>query len=433
MESARGWAATPAFSYFSRYPIAVTIPELTPNLSLPTITPVEVIDFAAIPSPTFVLDESRLRRNLALISYVQQQSGGQIIVAFKGFSMWSAFPILREYGITGATASSLNEAILAKEEMQGEVHVYAPAYSDEDFPQILELADHLVFNSFSQWQRFKPQVEIARKAGKQVHIGIRVNPEYAEVETDLYNPAGPFSRLGVTRREFREDLLDGIDGLHFHTLCEKDSDTLERTLEVLERNFGEFLPRMKWVNFGGGHLITREGYDIARLIRVVKAFREKWNVHVILEPGSAFGWQTGWLVSSVLDTIHNVKNAVLLDISVSAHMPDVLEMPYRPRILGAGDPPEQHQHRESNDEHLKNTYIIGGTTCLAGDVVGEYVFKNELKIGDRVVFDDMIHYTMVKTTFFNGVKHPDIGILGLDGKYKRIKTFGYEEFKAKLS
>nr|WP_255673455.1 carboxynorspermidine decarboxylase [Deinococcus sp. 14RED07] len=403
------------------------------DFALPAVTPVDSVDWAAIPSPAFVLDESRLRRNLALISHVQRESGAQIIVAFKGFSMWSAFPLLREYGITGATASSLNEARLAREEMQGEVHVYAPAYSDAEFPAVLELADHLVFNSFSQWERFKPQVLAARAAGRTVHVGIRVNPEYAEVETDLYNPAGPFSRLGVTRREFRMDLMDGVDGLHFHTLCEKDSDTLERTLEVLERNFGDVLSQVKWVNFGGGHLMTREGYDIPRLIRVVRAFRERWGVHVILEPGSAFGWQTGWLVSSVLDVVHNVKDALLLDISVSAHMPDVLEMPYRPRILGAGDPPELDHHRETSEGAGGHPYLIGGTTCLAGDVVGEYVFPQPLKIGDRVVFDDMIHYTMVKTTFFNGVKHPDIGILHLDGTYECVKSFGYEEFKAKLS
>lgn len=403
------------------------------DFALPAVTPVDSVDWAAIPSPAFVLDESRLRRNLALISHVQRESGAQIIVAFKGFSMWSAFPVLREFGITGATASSLNEARLAREEMRGEVHVYAPAYSDAEFPAILELADHLVFNSFGQWERFKPQVTAAREAGRTVHVGIRVNPEYAEVETDLYNPAGPFSRLGVTRREFRMDLMDGVDGLHFHTLCEKDSDTLERTLEVLERNFGDVLSQVKWVNFGGGHLMTREGYDIARLIRVVRAFREKWGVHVILEPGSAFGWQTGWLVSSVLDVVHNVKDALLLDISVSAHMPDVLEMPYRPRILGAGDPPELDHHRETSEGVGGHPYLIGGTTCLAGDVVGEYVFPQPLKVGDRVVFDDMIHYTMVKTTFFNGVKHPDIGILHLDGSYECVKSFGYEEFRAKLS
>lgn len=379
------------------------------------------INWNAISSPSFVLDEAALRKNLSLINFVQKESGAQIILAFKGFSMWSVFSLLREYHISGATASSLNEAILAKEEMQGEVHVYAPAYSDDEFPQILSLADHLVFNSFHQWQRFKDQVNEARKQ-RTIHVGIRINPEYAEVETDLYNPAGKFSRLGVTRKEFREDLLDGIDGLHFHTLCEKDSDTLERTLRVIEENWGDILPKVKWVNFGGGHLMTRSGYDIDRLIRVIKEFREKWNVHVILEPGSAFAWQTGWLVSKVLDIVKNEKEIALLDVSVSAHMPDVLEMPYRPRILGADEPNKQPYN-----------YIIGGTTCLAGDVVGEYSFQTPLEVGSPVIFDDMIHYTMVKTTFFNGVRHPDIGILKLDGSYEKIKSFSYEEFKSKLS
>lgn len=391
------------------------------TLTQSPVFPVQDIPWDQIPSPAFVLDESRLKRNLELIQHVADQSGAQIIVAFKGFAMWSSFGLVRSY-VGGATASSLNEAILAKEEMRGEVHVYAPAYSDEDFPRMLSLADHLTFNSFSQWERFKPQVEAARARGKQVGIGIRINPEYAEVGTALYNPSMPFSRLGVTRAQFRPDLLDGVDGLHFHTLCENDSDVLERVLEVVEQNFGEFLPRMRWVNFGGGHLMTREGYDLARLIRVVKNFREKWGVHVVLEPGSAFGWQTGWLVSSVLDVIHNEKDIAVLDVSVSAHMPDVLEMPYRPGVLGAGLPAEKPY-----------TYVLGGTTCLSGDVVGEYSFDAPLQVGDRVVFDDMIHYTMVKTTFFNGVKHPDIGIWTLNGEYKRVKEFGYEEFKAKLS
>ena len=403
---------------------------------LPPVTDPATVDWASIPSPAFVLDETRLRRNLALISAVQRESGAQIIVAFKGFSMWSTFPILREYGIGGATASSLNEAILADEEMQGEVHTYAPAYSAEEFPEILRRSNHIVFNSLGQWERFGPQVLAAKQAGQAIHAGIRINPEYAEVETDLYNPAGPFSRLGVTRREFPDTLPAGIDGLHFHTLCEKDSDTLERTLQVVEEKFGEFLAseQITWVNFGGGHLMTREGYDLERLIRLVQAFRQKWNVLVILEPGSAFGWQTGWLVSSVLDVVHNVKDAALLDVSVSAHMPDVLEMPYRPHILGAGDPPSE-EHREVNTQagEQGHRYIIGGTTCLAGDVVGEYIFPQALEVGDRVVFDDMIHYTMVKTTFFNGVKHPDIGILRISGEYERVKTFGYQEFKAKLS
>ena len=391
------------------------------TLTRSTPYPIEKIPWNELPSPCFILDESRLKRNLELIKHIAAESGANIIVAFKGFAMWHTFDLVRQY-VNGATASSLNEAILGKEEMKGEVHVYAPAYADEDFPRMLELADHLTFNSFSQWERFKPQVDAARAKGKQVSIGIRINPEYSEVGTALYNPCMPFSRLGVTRKEFREDLLEGIDGLHFHTLCENDSIILERVLEVFERNFADVLPRMKWVNFGGGHLMTREGYDIPRLIQLVKTFRERWNVEVILEPGSAFGWQTGWLVSSVLDLVRNVKEIAILDISVSAHMPDVLEMPYRPNILGAGKPGEKAY-----------TYLLGGTTCLSGDVVGDYSFEKPLKIGDRVVFDDMIHYTMVKTTFFNGVKHPSIGVWTTDGQFKLVKEFGYEEFKAKLS
>ena len=386
------------------------------------VFPVDQIPWDSIPSPAYVLDESRLRRNLAVISGVQEASGAKIIVAFKGYSMFSTFPLMREYGIHGATASSLNEARLAREEMGGEVHVYAVAYSDAEFPAMLALADHLTFNSFSQWERFRPQVQAARAAGKAVSVGIRVNHEYGEVETDLYNPAGPYSRLGVTRAEFREDLLEGIDGLHFHSLCENGPDVLERTLEVFEAKFGDVLPRMKWVNFGGGHLMTRKGYDTAHLVRLIRTFRERWNVDVILEPGSAFGWDAGWLVSSVLDVVHNIKDSVLLDVSASAHMPDVLEMPYRPRVLGASEP-----------DVLEHDYLLGGTTCLAGDVIGEYSFARALEVGDRVIFDDMIHYTMVKTSFFNGVKHPDIGIWHANGQYELVKRFSYEEYRAKLS
>ncbi len=376
------------------------------------------IDFSDISSPCFVLDEARLRRNLEVFQFVQEQSGAKIILAFKGFSMWSTFPLVRQY-LPGATASSLNEALLARHEFGREVHVYAPAYGDAEFPEILSLADHLSFNSFSQWQRFKAQVQASPR---KVSVGIRVNPEYAEVETDLYNPCTPGSRLGVTRAEFKPELLDGIEGLHFHSLCEKNSDTLERTLAHVEEKFGEFLPRMKWVNFGGGHLMTRDDYDLERLIRVIKKFRERYGVDVILEPGSAIAWRTGWLVSSVLDIVHNQKDALILDVSISAHMPDCLEMPYRPHILDAGQVGEK-----------AHNYIIGGTTCLSGDVLGDYSFDAPLDVGSRVVFDDMIHYTMVKTTFFNGVKHPSIGVLEESGNFKLIKEFGYEEFKAKLS
>lgn len=378
----------------------------------------EVIDFSKIPSPCFVLDEARLKRNLEVLEYVQKESGAKIILAFKGFAMWSTFDLVRQY-LPGATASSLHEAMLAKHEFQREVHVYLPAYNDEDFPKILELADHLSFNSFSQWERFKPQVQAS---SRHVSCGIRINPEYAEVDTAMYNPTMPYSRLGVTRKEFRNDLMEGLEGLHFHSLCEKNSDTLERTLAVIAKNFGDILPKVKWVNFGGGHLMTRSDYDIPRLIRVIKAFRERWNVEVILEPGSAIAWQTGWLVSSVLDLMHNEKDLALLDISASAHMPDTLEMPYRPNILHA-DHPNKKAH----------TYLLGGTTCLSGDVIGEYSFDKPLEVGSKVIFDDMIHYTMVKTTTFNGVKHPGIGILREDGRFEMVREFGYEDFKNRLS
>jgi carboxynorspermidine decarboxylase len=385
------------------------------------VFPTADIPWDALPSPCFVLDESRLIRNLELLKDVQQRAGCQIILAFKGFSMWSAFPLVRQY-LPGATASSLFEAQLSKQEFKGDTHVYAVAYSDAEFPEILELADHLTFNSFSQWQRFKPVVDAARLKGKVVSVGIRINPEYSEVETSLYNPSQPFSRLGVTATEFRADLLEGIDGLHFHVLCENDADVLERVLERVEQNFGAYLPRMKWVNFGGGHLMTRAGYDVERLIRVVKTFKERWNVDVILEPGSAIAWQTGWLVSEVLDVTKNEKAIAILDVSASAHMPDTLEMPYRANILGADLP-----------DALEHTYLLGGTTCLSGDVIGEYSFSKPLEVGTRVVFDDMIHYTMVKTTFFNGVKHPSIGIWTKSGEFKMVKAFSYEEFRAKLS
>jgi carboxynorspermidine decarboxylase len=382
------------------------------------IKPAEQIDFAKLPSPCFVLDEARLKRNLELLQYVQKESGTKIILAFKSFSMWSTFDLVRQY-LPGATASSLNEALLAKHEFRGEVHTYLPAYSDTEFPEILGLSDHLVFNSFSQWQRFKSQVQASPR---HVSCGIRINPEYAEVEADMYNPTMPYSRLGVTKAEFREDLMGGLEGLHFHSLCEKNSDTLERTLEVIEKNFADFLPKIKWVNFGGGHLMTRNDYDIPCLIRVIRAFRERWNVDVILEPGSAIAWQTGWLVSTVLDLMQNEKDIALLDISASAHMPDTLEMPYRPNILHA-DYPDKKGY----------TYLLGGTTCLSGDVIGEYSFDTPLTVGSKVVFDDMIHYTMVKTTTFNGVKHPSIGILREDGKFELVREFGYEDFKNRLS
>lgn len=406
-------------------------PELLPErFVLPEVRAEERVPWDEVPGPAFVIDEGRMRRNLAIIAEVQRQSGAQIILAFKGFANWPLFGLFREMGITGATASSLNEVILASEEFGGEVHTYAPAYSDGEFSEILRRSDHIVFNSLNQHARFAEQIEKARAEGKKIHIGLRINPEYAEVETDLYNPAGTFSRLGIVRRAF-DRLPDGVDGLHFHSLCEKNSDTLERTLQVIEQNWGEVLQNeaITWVNFGGGHLMTRSDYDTRLLIKLVQEFSQKYGVQVILEPGSAFAWDCGWLISSVLDIVDNGKKTAILDVSFSAHMPDVLEMPYRPRVLGASDPVSEHREA-SEDAH--NLCALGGTTCLAGDFIGEYAFETPLKIGDRVLFNDMIHYTTVKTTFFNGVRHPRIVLWKENGELVTLADFGYEQFRAKL-
>ncbi len=374
-----------------------------------------MIDYSQVPSPCYVLEESRLIRNLELLKKIEDSADVKIICALKGYSMWSTFPLIGKY-LAGATASSLNEARLAREEMGKEVHVFAPVYRESEIDEILSYANHITFNSFSQWTRFK---EKTKERG--VSPGIRVNPEFSTVETDLYNPCGRFSRLGVTRKEFRPELLEGIEGLHFHALCEQNADALEAVLQNFEERFGEWIPRMKWVNFGGGHHITRKDYDAERLVRILRDFHRRYpGVQVILEPGEAVGWQTGELVATVEDIVHNEKDIAILDISVSAHMPDCLEMPYRPTVLGAGNPGEK-----------KFDYRLGGDTCLAGDIVGDYSFDSPLRVGDRIVFFDMIHYTMVKTTFFNGVPHPSIGIWK-DGKFKLVRRFTYEQFRDRL-
>ncbi|MES9877228.1 MAG: carboxynorspermidine decarboxylase [Candidatus Sedimenticola sp. PURPLELP] len=374
------------------------------------------MDVSKVPTPCYVLEEARLQANLALMERVQRESGGRIILALKGYAMWSSFPMLREV-LRGCTASSLNEALLASEEFGREVHVYAPAYTDTEMPRILELADHLSFNSFSQWRRFKEQ---ALAAG--LSCGIRVNPQVDEVETDMYNPCGTTSRLGVTPEEFCPDELDGIEGLHFHALCECGADSLERTLEAFETRFGQWIPQMKWINFGGGHLMTREGYDLDLLIRLVRDFRARYGTQVYLEPGGAVGWRTGPLVASVLDIVRNNMDIAILDTSAAAHMPDILEMPYRPEVRGAGEPGEK-----------AHTYRLGGNTCLAGDVIGDYSFDGPLRVGDRVVFEDMIHYTFVKSTTFNGVNLPSLAIWTADDELKLVRRFGYEDFKNRLS
>ncbi len=388
------------------------------RLTEPAITPADAVDFSQVPSPSFVMDEARLLANLRLLAHVQEAAGATIILALKAFATWSAFPLVGRY-LRGATASSLNEALLVHNELPGaQLHVYAPAYAPDEFAAILPLASHLTFNSFSQWQHYRAQVQAAPR---KVSCGIRVNPEHAEVEVGVYNPCAPGSRLGVTRAQFRPELLDGIEGLHFHALCESGSDQLERTLAAFEARFGDYIAQMKWVNFGGGHLITRADYDWQKLIALIQAFRARWGVEVILEPGEAIGWRTGWLVATVLDVADNELPIALLDVSVSAHMPDCLEMPYRPMVLGSGLAGEKPY-----------TYRLGGNTCLAGDVAGDYSFDTPLRVGDRVVFDDMIHYTMVKTTFFNGVKHPSIAHRAPDGSVRVVRSFGYADFKARL-
>lgn len=380
----------------------------------------DLTPYHSAPSPAFVLEEKRLVQNLELIKSVRESAGVSIILALKGFSMWKTFPLVGQY-LSGATASSLNEARLIYEEMGVKAHTYVPAYVPDEFDQILRYSSHVTFNSLGQYNRLIGQLTAYRE---KVSAGIRVNPEYSEVEVALYNPAAPGSRLGVDPAVFPDTLPEGVEGLHFHTLCESSSFALEKVLTHFEARFGRFLPLLKWVNFGGGHLMTRKGYDINHLINVLKAFRSRYpNLEVILEPGSAIAWETGVLVATVLDIVenHGVKTA-MMDISFTAHMPDTLEMPYRPRITGATDPVAG-----------KPTYRIGGSSCLAGDYMQEYSFDQPLEIGQRLVFEDMIHYTMVKTTMFNGVNHPAICILRPEQNLEVIRTFDYLDFKNRLS
>ncbi len=377
------------------------------------------VNFSEIPSPAFVLDESLLRKNLLLINSVQQESGCSIILALKGFSMFSVFRMVKQY-LSGATASSLNEARLIVEEMGCKAHTYAPAYLDREFEDMMQYSSHLTFNSLAQWEQFKDRVN---QHTPKISCGLRINPQYSEVTTDMYNPCIAGSRLGITRDQFSDTLPDGIEGLHFHTLCENDSFTLERTLQAVEARFGDLLHQAKWLNMGGGHLMTRKGYDHQHLIGLIKNLRNKYNIEVILEPGSAIAWQTGYLRSTVLDIIDSQGILVaLLDVSFAAHMPDTLEMPYKPRILNATDA-----------EAGKPTYRMGGMTCLAGDFMGDYSFEQPLKIGDTIVFDDMIHYTMVKTTTFNGVNLPSIGIWQENDTFRLVRSYGFESYKDRLS
>jgi carboxynorspermidine decarboxylase len=371
------------------------------------------IDVSTIETPCFITDLGALEKNLQLLKSVQQRAGCTILLALKGYAQWSTFPLVRTY-LAGATSSSVAEARLAREELGGEVHAYAPAYSDSEMRELVTLADHVVVNSPAQWQRHRATLERA-----QISTGLRVNHEHQEAETALYDPAGACSRLGTTRANLKH--VDGLDGLHFHSLCQNNSDALERAVAAFEHKFGEFIPRVKWVNFGGGHHITRPDYDVDRLIRVVTEFRNKWNVKVYLEPGEAVALGAGVLVAQVMDTFVNGMPIAILDTSATAHMPDVLEMPYRPIIIDAGEPGAK-----------AHTYRLGGMTCLAGDVIGDYSFDRPLEIGDKLVFLDMAHYTMVKTSTFNGVRLPSIATHA-DGKITVHKRFGYRDYRDRLS
>lgn len=367
-----------------------------------------------IPSPFYLLEEQKLEDNLKLLKRVQVESGAKILLALKGFAFWSSFDLCRQY-LAGVCASGLIEAKLAKYEFAKEVHTYSPAYKDEEFDEIVSISDHIVFNSFNQWQKFKARV-------KNVSCGLRVNPEYSEIEVDLYNPCAPYSRMGITRKSFKPELLDGIEGLHFHTHCEQNSDALERGLKHFEEKFGEFIPKMKWINFGGGHHITRADYDVELLIKIIKEFKAKWGVEVYLEPGEAVGWQTGTLVATVLDIVENGMQIAILDTSAEAHMPDTLAMPYRAAVRDAG-----------NVGDKPYLYRFAGNTCLAGDVMGDYSFDKPLEIGDKIIFEDQIHYTIVKNTTFNGIKLPSLAILRKDGSIDVVREFGYEDYKMRLS
>jgi len=377
-----------------------------------------MIDYSKIQSPCYVIDEERFRKNLSLIRHVSDESGAEIILAFKGFAMWGVFPILREY-VSGAAASSADEARLSFEEIRSPAHTYSPAYKSDDFNTILKYSSHVTFNSLAQYRKFS--AELKKHPG--ISAGLRINPEFSEISQGLYNPCSPGSRLGITADDLNDGLPEGIEGLHFHVLFESDSYALEKVLNVVEEKFGKLLYQVKWINMGGGHLMTRKDYDTAHLIKILKNFRAKYGIHIILEPGSAFAWETGELVAQVEDVIENqgVKTAIV-DVSFTAHMPDCLEMPYKPKIIGATDPIEG-----------KPTYRIGGNSCLSGDVMGDWSFDNELTPGDRIVFVDMIHYTMVKTTTFNGVQHPSIGIWTKEGEFRLIREFGYADYKNRLS
>ncbi|WKY44713.1 carboxynorspermidine decarboxylase [Eubacteriaceae bacterium ES2] len=367
-------------------------------------------------TPAYLVDEALLVKNLKILHEIEEQADCKILLAQKAFSMFATYPLIGEY-LSGTTASGLFEAKLGFEEMGKENHIFSPAYQQKDFAEILAICDHLVFNSFAQWQQFRDQ---ALKAGRS--CGIRINPECSTQEHGIYDPCSPGSRLGVTLKNFKADQLEGIEGLHFHTLCEQNVDDLIKTWAAVEEKFGKFLPQMNWLNLGGGHHITRDDYDREALIGLVKGIREKYGVAVYLEPGEAVALNTGFLVTSIVDIVDNGIQIAILDASAACHMPDVIEMPYRPEVIGAGQPKEKAY-----------TYQLAGPTCLAGDIIGDYSFDEPLAIGGKLVFCDMAIYSMVKNNTFNGMPLPDIVLRKLDGQLKTVRRFGYEDFKMRLS
>ena len=376
--------------------------------------------YNTVPSPCYVLEEAELMKNMAVIDRVRKEVGVEIIVALKASAMWSIFPILREHS-DGATASSLAEARLVWEEYGQRAHTYAPVYTDTEWEEIMSYSDYITFNSLGQWQRFAPQAML-----RGISCGLRINHEYSTVETDLYNPASPTSRLGVRAEVLAalpNGLPEGIEGLHFHSLCESDAEDLVATLEVVEQKFGHLLDRIKWLNMGGGHLMTRKGYNVNLLIDTLREFKSRHpHLRIILEPGSAFTWRTGTLVATVEDIVEGGgERTAVLNVSFACHMPDCLEMPYKPAVVGAHDPEEGEER-----------WRIGGNSCLAGDWVGHWAFDKRPEVGDRIVFEDMIHYTMVKTTMFNGVSHPSIAIAHTNGEVEIVRRFGYEDYKNRM-
>ncbi len=365
------------------------------------------------------MEEERFRRNLSLIRKVAEESGAEIILAFKGFAMWGVFDIAREY-ISGAAASSVDEARLCFEEIGSPAHTYSVVYREEEFDSILKYSSHITFNSVQQYRKYYDRLN---KHSPVISPGLRINPEFSEISYSLYNPCSPGSRLGVRAEDLEGGMPEGIEGLHFHVLFESDSYALEKLLDAVESKFGKFFHRLKWINMGGGHLITGKGYDTLHLIELIRNFRKRTGLHVVLEPGSAFAWETGELVATVEDIVENQGiSTAILDVSFTAHMPDCLEMPYKPKILNATDPVPG-----------KPLYRMGGNSCLSGDYMGDWSFDRELKPGDRIVFLDMIHYTMVKTTTFNGVHHPSIAVWTREGKFRLLREFGYEDYKNRLS